>query len=815
MNFKTTGLLFAILIGVLWGFGLMLALKKEAPDESFVLPGMHVPKKEVSRDDVSVVEVERDGKKATFVKNDQGQWRMRFQNFEVRADGNKIDSLIDEVRDARKDEDVDVTSNLKQFGLDRPRTRVTLKTKGVGQEWTLNLGKTRADDAYIFVNSSERPKEVLPVKKSSLRNVEFKDINEFRPRNLLAVKEGNSKDVALRGGKDTKDRVVLNKTATGAWLLKVPPYGLADVEGDPGTDKDAKKMPGVRGLLDAIGSIYAESEADLVPLGEKNIADYGLEDGRSLYRIQVEHAIEGQEQKGKTITETLLIGNPVSDKKEKYYARLSNEEAVMQVPAKKLETVIQVLDDPKILRNHDLAESREPDVIEIAESGKDPVKLWSPAPTLWKVALGKEPPRKGNASEIQGLVSTLQGKRQVKEFVDDKKSDADLGLAKPKATVSLYVEALQKETEKKEDKKTDKKDEKKDTETGPKLKKDAKPAVVLTFGDTRGDLVYVKRKMADGTDIRLAVPVAVLTKVQQDPLTYLDDALATFSTADVTKLELKRGSEELVAEKDDKRDWQLKKPEKTPNDRHKADLEGVFRVLETLKDLRVKKWVKKITTDDLKQNGLNPPLLQATVTLKEKDKPITRVYQFGSETKDGTYGREQGNDLLFLIDTKEAKVLQETELRDRTVFDFDAAKVKELKIKQWDPIRSEDFTVVFERKDNAWTPKSGVGKDWNPDSNKITVLLNKLAHLQAVRYEGEPKEAYKVQDPKIKRTVEVLLDTGKWRTLVLGAENPEKTGYYAQSSFDKDAVVANVVFLVRASDFRELVDKGVLAVKKE
>src|SRR5262249_56060070 len=104
---------------------------------------------------------------------------------------------------------------------------------------------------------------------------------------------------------------------------------------------------------------------------------------------------------------------------------------------------------------------------------------------------GKGRPRKGNTAEVQGLVTTLQGKRQVKEFVDEKKTDAELGLTSPKATVSLYVEALEPEgkSEPKDDKKDDKKGDKKETDTAPKLKKDAKPAVVLTFGNIQGDQV--------------------------------------------------------------------------------------------------------------------------------------------------------------------------------------------------------------------------------------------------------------------------------------------------------------------------------------
>ena len=40
MNFRTTTLLFGILLGVLWIFGLMLAWRKSERDEGYILPRM-------------------------------------------------------------------------------------------------------------------------------------------------------------------------------------------------------------------------------------------------------------------------------------------------------------------------------------------------------------------------------------------------------------------------------------------------------------------------------------------------------------------------------------------------------------------------------------------------------------------------------------------------------------------------------------------------------------------------------------------------------------------------------------------------------
>src|SRR5205823_10350896 len=145
------------------------------------------------------------------------------------------------------------------------------------------------------------------------------------------------------------------------------------------------------------------------------------------------------------------------------------------------------------------------------------------------------------------------------EFPDSVK-EADMGLAKPEATVSLWIDGLErnpkqepKTSDKKDEKKNNKKEEKKSDE--PKLKTD-KPTVKLTFGkrDKLGgkDIVYIRREAGDEKAL-VAVPVSVLDKVLQKPLAYFDRTLPSFPIGgDITKLVIERGGQTFEIEKETK-----------------------------------------------------------------------------------------------------------------------------------------------------------------------------------------------------------------------------------------------------------------------
>jgi len=82
MNFRTTTLLFGILLAVLWVFGLMLAWKKSSLDEGYILPRMVK-----DNPTINYVEIAKGGKRYIFTKTPAG-WRLKVppHEQEVRVD---------------------------------------------------------------------------------------------------------------------------------------------------------------------------------------------------------------------------------------------------------------------------------------------------------------------------------------------------------------------------------------------------------------------------------------------------------------------------------------------------------------------------------------------------------------------------------------------------------------------------------------------------------------------------------------------------------------------------------------------------------
>ncbi len=585
MSFRTTAALFGILIAVLMLFGLMLARQRSQLDPGFVIPTL-AKEKDVA---IGTVEVGGEGKTYVFFKSGSG-WRLRLPSskVDVRADDAKVRELIDQVRQARKSDEADITRNLAQWGLENPLGRITLKTASGDKEWTLFLGRTSPDKAYVYVNSSDRPRDVLAVRRKQLDSalITPETITKYRSTRLL---DGIFTTTALKltqPGEKDGPVLALEKNAQGAWWFKTPAYGPAESSGSAeARAADPKSIVGVQGLLSALDAIRVESDKDFETPG-KNV----FPESKALLRVEVQHAEEGGKARP---PEVLLVGDKVGGKSEEYYARLASDDAVVRVAARNVEAVLEVLKKPDSLRSRDVAqiEPNRPDVVRVSRGAKlaDVTTLFRARGDEWKVVAGSLRHR-ANEQAIQGadgLLTAVQGKGKVLTFIDvsDAKQgaakDKELGLDAPVAEVAIWIDGLDTDTPKKEEKKDDKakkddkkekkddkakkedkKEEKKDEE--PRLKAGAKPALKLTFArkdDKKDTTVYVKRETADGIISRVSVPASVLDKLlpAEGPLAYLATNLATFRAADVMKLELKLPGRTFVAmreqpKKDEKKD---------------------------------------------------------------------------------------------------------------------------------------------------------------------------------------------------------------------------------------------------------------------
>src|SRR5436309_1168195 len=167
MNFKTTYLLFGLLAVLLVVFAVALWKGEPASDNTlWVLPGMHSKASPFNTDEVDRVTIERSrpGQETiVFERDPEGKgWRIT-QPRPLRADAGHINELIRQVHDARREEQADRPSGLKEWGLEPPAEVVTLHGQS-GREVKLFVGDSSpgpADDpkAVLYVSSSEKAGE--------------------------------------------------------------------------------------------------------------------------------------------------------------------------------------------------------------------------------------------------------------------------------------------------------------------------------------------------------------------------------------------------------------------------------------------------------------------------------------------------------------------------------------------------------------------------------------------------------------------------------------------------------------------------------
>src|SRR5262249_4434336 len=151
---------------------------------------------------------------------------------------------------------------------------------------------------------------------------------------------------------------------------------------------------------------------------------------------------------------------------------------------------------------------------------------------------------------------------QIKEFLD-KKTDRQLGLEDSPTWISVWVDGVDRRAREDKEKKKPA-EEKNPVEKLPPLKKSARPAVKVVFGKPAdNELGYAKREVGKDEN-RVAVPVALLNKVNRGPLAYLDRNVTGFTADDVSEITRIHGkSVDEVAREKGRASWKLLQPKGT------------------------------------------------------------------------------------------------------------------------------------------------------------------------------------------------------------------------------------------------------------
>jgi hypothetical protein len=839
MSFKTTYFLFATLVVLLVIFGVALWKNDEAGKDvsGYVLQNVHDPAHPVKTEDVDQVVIERKSPKEetlTFVKDPETKnWQITTPR-KLRADSFAVNDLIRQVFDARRDEKADKPANLKQWDLDPPNATVTFK-KGDEKVATLNIGGTSpgsGSSQVVYVCPADSTKAAA-VKKNQIDSI-LKSLVEFRDRGLLASNSGDIQELTVAEGK--KETVSLKKDADSRWRFAKPEsYGPAEYEGDTLAIDKTKQVGGLKNVLDDLANLKVEykdeKDNDFVKDGatDGELVEYGLDPAKGdALRVEIERAEShksgeaGKDDK-KTAKVALLVGGvakkDADNKPEKYYARLENEKNVVRIPAKGLESVRKLLDDPNALRDKTLVQLSsfaKPDAIVIKnDSGTlEFFREDSFGAKPWKLYRGGDKGEEVDAAVVDGLVNLLTQKGQVRTFVDDPTKKASLELDKPVAVVSVWVDGIVKEEkkddkkdgDKKDEKKDDKKDEKKDGDkkdekkeekkpSKPKLKDPDKPTVRLLFGKKEGGLVAVERVLGgEKTTTIVKVPELLLDRAKEGPLAYFDKSLPQFNPGEfvaaqnVTKLVLQRGGNTIELTREAGKDdapWKFAAPKEMAG--RTADAGAVTGVLNAINRLQAQKLVaEKASAADLqKEYGLGTPSLKAVVTVTKDGKGTDFVYEFGKQLDNSVYGKQGQRDTIFTVDKAALAPLETTELQDKTVFTFDVAKVKELKLIGWQSLLGSQHTIDLEREDaSGWKVKAPPG--FMVDATKVRRFLDDLSKLKAESFVAhnvaKPAPQHELEVAKGALEVEITLE-GEMEPLKLtvGKLDGDK-GYFATTN---------------------------------
>lgn len=832
MNFKTTYTLFGILAVLLAVFVVALWREPAPPEASaYVLPSAHQKDTQLKAEDVDRVEIQRnrpEPETIVFQKDADGKtWRITAPA-ELRAEALTVNGLVREVLDARRESGVDAPPSLKEAGLEPPAGVVTVGKEG-GRKAELTFGDLSPgkENQNVYVTSSDNPKEVVPVRKAQLDDV-FKKLNEFRDRTLLAAGDADIKGVKLSEGK--KPPVALAKVDEGRWKYTEPAYGAADMEGEtvPGGAPGEKAPSGVRPLLNELSGLRVDTPQDFVAdnVEDKDLGKYHLDPAKdAVLRVEVDKSQGAAADKKSDAKAALLVGVGKAEG-GKYNARLEGEKSVVKVEASKVDPLRKLLDSPDALRDRNLVHFdnfKTPDAIDVKNSAGSFEFLREPGKP-WELYRG-DSASKADDKAVQSLIAELTRKNVARAFPT---SDAGLGLDKPTAVVSLWVDGLAKDEkpeekkdepteEKKDDKKGDKKDGKKEEPkpARPKVKDPQKPTVRLSFGNVENNLVAVKRESGGETAL-LKVPAGVLDRVKDGPLAYLDPTLPKFSegdpTKDATKLVLVRDGVTTELVKDPKASspeaaWKIEKPADLAG--RTADAAAVDRILRTLNALRTTKLVSEKAEPEVvdREFGLKTPSLKATVTVTKDGKPASYEYDFGKEVdKVRVYARQGVRpNLVFEAEKADLTPLGK-DLQDPTVFRFDPAKAKGVKLTGWKDVAGTPVTLDFERKDaTSWAAKSPAG--YNVSSEKVNRLVSELSSLRAVKFAGKatPKEreADALSPDKGGLAIAVTVEGQKEPfALTVGNADADKTAYFATANRTGEAL-----FTVRKDFFEKPKEK--------
>ncbi|CAI2719072.1 DUF4340 domain-containing protein [Nitrospina watsonii] len=248
------------------------------------------------------------------------------------------------------------------------------------------------------------------------------------------------------------------------------------------------------------------------------------------------------------------------------------------------------------------------------------------------------------------------------------------------------------------------------------------------------------------------------------------EKLLLFENAEVEALTLERGAETIEVKRLDTDSWQLEQPLKA-----KASHSAIDPLLHELETARHSRIVEQ-QPEDLALYGLDAPTLTATVHLKGGTKQSLMLGD-ASPIGHARYVKVDGDEAVYLS-MLDMRVVNKSanDLRDRTLFRFQTAKVQRFEV------RYQDEAETFVKEGDRWRLSGKV--NGLADTDEVMNFLNAVQTSSAMDFIVEqPGDLglYGLQTPRIVFNASLDGDADKTVILRVGALH-KKEQHYAQLS---------------------------------